>query len=101
MPDETTPIVETTTEKHETVKTVGDPPPIPAVADDSARKWLALAVILQFLALVSYWIYLGKVIDNIQMVLGAEIGFVSIVLNYYFGSSSGSTAKSAMLEKGK
>jgi hypothetical protein len=70
-------------------------------ADDSARKWLALAVIAQFLALVGYWIYLGKPLDNIQMVLGAEISFVSMVLNYYFGSSSGSTAKSALLEKGK
>ncbi len=93
------PLVSTVKETHETVTTKGstDPAPTPApvpAADDNARKWLALAVIVQFVVVVGYWIYLGKAIDNIQMVLGAEIAFVSSVLNYYFGSSSGSTAKS-------
>jgi hypothetical protein len=108
MPDEVKPTVEKVVETKETTKASTDVAaaavisPAPAtVADDGARKVLALAVIVQFLALVAYWIYLGKPIDNIQMVLGAEISFVSMVLNYYFGSSSGSTAKSALLEKGK
>ena len=89
--------VKTTTE---TVKTTGDPstvtPPLPAVvADDNARKWLAVAVIVQFLVLVGIMVYSGKRIDDTQMILGAEITFVTSVLNFYFGSSSGSIAKDA------
>jgi hypothetical protein len=100
---DTTPIVETTV----TEKKVGDaatqqPPPPAVIADDNARKWLAVAVIVQFLAVVAFIIYTIKSADvnNAEMmVLGAEIGFVTTVINYYFGSSSGSTAKSVAMEK--
>jgi hypothetical protein len=93
-------VVETTV----TEKKVGDaatqqPPPPAIIADDNARKWLAIAVIVQFLIVVGYIIYTNKGITQTSstelMVVGAEITFVTTVLNYYFGSSSGSTAKSA------
>lgn len=90
--------VTTTTESKTTGPEVTPPPP-QIVADDGVRKALALAVIAQFLIFVGYLVYVGKPVDNIQMILGAEIGFVTTVLNYFFGSSSGSTAKSALLEK--
>ena len=73
------------------------PPPNP-IADDNARKVLALAVVAQFLALLGYMIYQGKPIENMQLIVGAEISFVTTVLNYYFGSSSGSTSKQAALD---
>ncbi len=80
---------------------ITQPPTLAPAADDNTRKVLAVLVILQFLALISYWIYIGKSIDNMQMVLGAEITYVATVLNYFFGSSSGSTAKQALLDKSK
>ena len=98
------PTIEKVTKTEETTKTSGDvnaiaqlPPP--PVADDRARKWLAVAVIAQFLTLIGFMIYIGKKIDDTQMILGAEIGFVTTVLNYYFGSSSGSAAKSQQLSQ--
>ena len=101
------PTVESTTETHKVEKVTGEAgqlPPPQIIADDNARKWLAVGVILQFLALVGFMVYLtlrsGRAVDPAQMmILGAEIGFVTTVLNYYFGSSSGSTAKSAVMEK--
>lgn len=74
------------------------PAPAP-ISDDNARKYLAVAVIVQFVIVVGYIILSVKTeATNAQMmILGAEIGFVSTVLNYFFGSSSGSTAKSALL----
>ena len=74
------------------------PPPPQIVADDSARKYLAMATIVQFLVVVGYIIYRSQagIASNAEMIiLGAENVFVTTVLNYYFGSSSGSTAKSA------
>jgi hypothetical protein len=111
MPDPTTelkptdavpPVVEKTT--TETTKATGaaavlQPPPPPIIADDNARKWLAGFVIFQFMAVIGYYIYAGSKLDNTQMILGAEITFMTSVLNYYFGSSSGSTAKSAVIDK--
>lgn len=99
---DTTPIVETTT----TEKKVGDAatqqaPPPPVVADDSPRFWLAVAVVTQFLGVIGYMIYTSTKLENTQMILGAEITFMTTVLNYYFGSSSGSTTKSALLESKK
>jgi hypothetical protein len=100
---DTTPIVETTV----TEKKVGDaatqqPPPPQIIADDNARKWLAVGVIVQFLLVIGYIVYTGK--GQVQasntelMILGAEVTFMTTVLNYYFGSSSGSTAKSQILD---
>lgn len=101
-PGDETPKTETSTQTSETTTTTGpkqqEPPPA-IIADDSTRKVLGILVILQFLGFVSFLFYLGKSFPDSQMVLGAEISFVSVVLSYYFGSSSGSTAKSAMLEK--
>ena len=99
---DTTPIVETTT----TEKKVGDAatqqaPPPPVIADDSPRFWLAVAVVIQFLGVIGYMIYTSTKLENTQMILGAEITFMTTVLNYYFGSSSGSTTKSALLESKK
>ena len=59
---------------------------------------LALAVVAQFLALIGYMVYQGKPIENMQLIVGAEISFVTTVLNYYFGSSSGSTSKSQTID---
>lgn len=78
------------------------PPSVPApIADDNSRKRLAVAVIAQFVVVVGYIIYAVKKVEATNaemMILGAEIGFVTTVLNYYFGSSSGSTSKSQILE---
>lgn len=102
--DAVPPVTEKTTETHEKTVVTGAPiqaPPPAIIADDAARKWLAVGVIIQFLLVVGYIIYAvksGKTGDTNNaemMILGAEIGFVTTVLNYYFGSSSGSTAKSA------
>jgi hypothetical protein len=95
------PKVEKHTQTTETVTTTGppvQPAPPQIIADDNARKYLAVAVILQFLVVVGFIIYTGKgapASNTELMILGAEVTFVTTVLNYYFGSSSGSTAKSA------
>ena len=97
MPD---PTVETTvTEKKTGDAAITQAPPPPVIADDNARKYLAAIVIIQFCIVIGYYIYAGSKLDNTQMILGAEITFMTSVLNYYFGSSSGSTAKSAIIEK--
>ena len=78
-----------------------EPTPLPIIADDKPRFYLALATVLQFLGVIGWMIYTQTKLDNTQMILGAEITFMTTVLNYYFGSSSGSTAKSAALETKK
>jgi hypothetical protein len=97
MADETSSTVTATT----TTGTPPVPPPIPPVADDSPRFWLAVSVVIQFLGVIGYMIYTSTKLENTQMILGAEITFMTTVLNYYFGSSSGSTSKSALLEQKK
>lgn len=102
MPDEpTTPTVETTV--TQTSKATGEaataPPPPPPIPDDTPRFWLGIAVVVQFVAVVGYMIYTATKLDNTQMILGAEITFMTTLLNYYYGSSSGSTRKSIELEK--
>ncbi len=74
--------------------------PVAAVGDDKTRKYLAVAVIVQFLLVIGFYAMRRTEATNAEMmILGAEIGFVSTVLGYYFGSSSGSTRKSELLEK--
>lgn len=63
--------------------------------DTRARFWLAVAIIAQFVLLVGYISVRGANLPDSQLILGAEISFVTIVLNYFFGSSSGSVTKSA------
>src|SRR5580698_9337985 len=100
MPDDATPVVKTTVIDEKTGAAATQQPPPPAViADDNARKYLACGVILQFLLVVGYIIYSNKGVATASntelMIVGAEVTFMTTVLNYYFGSSSGSTAKSA------
>lgn len=99
------PTVEKVTETKETVKSSGEailqPPPPTAAADDRIRAIIGCVIILQFIALIVYMIYIGKKLDDTQLILGAEIGFVTTVLNYFFGSSSGSTSKEALLSAKK
>ena len=66
--------------------------------DTKARFWLAIAIIGQFVLLVGYVCYKGMNLPDSQLILGAEISFVTMVLNYFFGSSSGSVTKSASKE---
>lgn len=63
--------------------------------DTTARFILGIFIILQFVALVAYINWSGKNLPDSQLIIGAEIGFVSVVLQYFFGSSSGSVTKSA------
>jgi len=63
--------------------------------DTVARFIIGVLIILQFVILIAYIQYSGKQLPDSQLILGAEISFVSLVLNYFFGSSSGSVTKSA------
>lgn len=103
MTDEPKPTASVEKTSTETVKLAGEAatnPPQPSlpVADDFARKSLALAVIVQFVLVVGFILWasrMGQKIEYGQLVIGAEIAFMTTVLNYYYGSSSGSTAKNA------
>lgn len=63
--------------------------------DTTARFVLGVVIIIQFVCLVAYINYSGKQLPDSQLIIGAEISFVSVVLSYFFGSSSGSVTKSA------
>jgi hypothetical protein len=63
--------------------------------DTAARFWLGILIIVQFVLLIAYIVYSGRELPDSQLILGAEIGFVTVVLQYFFGSSSGSVTKSA------
>ncbi len=101
---EETPTVEKVVETKETTKASTDAAaaavisPAPAVvADDAIRKWLAGIDAIVFLVLVGgicfYLIYhQGSVGTDV-------IAIITIERNYFYGSSSGSTAKSTMLDK--
>ena len=98
------------TETRATTTTTGVPPvlaptpPTPA-ADDSIRKVIMVMDTVQFLAIVGgicgYLIYhtgtVGTdVLAVLIMVVQAQIQLLLMERGYMFGSSSGSTAKSAM-----
>jgi hypothetical protein len=78
-------------------KVEGNEPDASAVLrhDTSARFILGIVVIAQFVMLVGYVVFAGKELPDSQLILGAEIGFVTVVLQYFFGSSSGSVTKGA------
>jgi hypothetical protein len=63
--------------------------------DTRARFVMGVLIIAQFVLLVAYVEFTEKELPDAQLIIGAEISFVSIVLNYFFGSSSGSVTKSA------
>jgi hypothetical protein len=103
------PASETTVEKHEVTKTVGDAvqlPPPAVVADDAIRFWLALATIIDdavtcLVILVLLFLYGNAMSKDVLAIVGTIIGSIigyrardtATVMGYEFGSSSGSTAK--------
>lgn len=104
--DAAIPALEKTTKTEETVKSTGQAatqaaPPEPPPADNLIRGILAIAVLLQFTAVIGYMLVLGTKLSDGQtgQILIAEVSFVTVVLSYFYGSSSGSTAKSQILER--
>src|SRR5208337_4052810 len=104
------PTSETTTDVHQ--KTTGTPvvlascPPPPA-ADDNIRKWVAQETIITNFLLIAVALYLlffksslvsKDALPFVTGLLGTIVGSmradVTTCINYLFGSSSGSTAKS-------
>ena len=69
--------------------------------DTRARFWLAVLIIAQFVLLIAYIEFSGKELPDSQLLIGGQLGFISLILNFYFGSSSGSTTKSASTETKK
>lgn len=116
MPDET-PTVQKVVESKETTTASTEASaaavisPTPAiVADDGIRKWLAGVDSIVFLIIVGgicfYLVYhqgtVGTdVLAILIMVVQAMIQIINTERNYFYGGSSGSTAKTAILEKGK
>ena len=111
MADETnvsTTGVGTVTEKKTGDAATQQPPPPAVIADDSARKYLALASITTYGVFISLVVWLlvfhsdkisSVVATLIGTILGTQASNVGSVYQYYYGSSSGSTAKSAVLDK--
>ena len=115
MPDsevvQPVPTAEKTTEVHE--KTSGPQPvllptPPPIVADDNARKYIALITLFSYGCFISLVVWLlvfhsDKISPVVATLIGAILGTqannVSSVYQYYFGSSSGSTSKQALLDR--
>jgi hypothetical protein len=111
------PTVEKTTETKETVKTIGEPPPPPppaVVADDGIRRELARELLLYDFGITALCLWLlffhsallpTGMLPFVTGLIGTIVGYraadTKTVVQYDFGSSSGSTAKSALLEKGK
>lgn len=63
--------------------------------DTRARFLLAIIVVVQFVVLIGFIVWRGTEVPDSQLILGAEIAALTIVLQYFFGSSSGSVTKSA------
>ena len=76
------------------------PTAAPSLCDENIRKLLAVLVLVQFVAVTAFIMWFNPKGDS-QMVLGAEISFMSMVLGFYFGSSSGSAQKSLLLAEKK
>lgn len=109
------PTAQTTTKTEKTEVLTGTPvqPPPPAViADDSIRKWVAQESIGTNFLLLMVVLYLmffhsaqipKDALPFVTGIIGAIVGSsradVTTCINYLFGSSSGSTAKSAVLDK--
>jgi hypothetical protein len=92
---------------------VTTPPEAPVVADDAIRKQVAWEVIASdaitcivvLVALFKYGSLLSKdILPIAATIIGSIVGYrardTGTVIGYLFGSSSGSTAKSAAYEKG-
>ena len=63
--------------------------------DTRARFLLAIIIVAQFVVLISFIVWRGAELPDSQLILGAEIAALTTVLQYFFGSSSGSVTKSA------
>jgi len=106
---------QTTTKTERTEVVTGPPgqaPPPAVIADDNIRKWIAQEAIITDFLLAMFILYLlffqssavsKDVLPFATGAIGTIIGYkardVGTVYGYLFGSSSGSTAKSAILEK--
>jgi hypothetical protein len=109
------PTVETVTETHKTETIKGEPsqlPPPAIVADDAIRTQIGRAIVASdaitclviLVLLFRYGATLEKdVLAIVATIIGSIIGYrardTGTVIGYLFGSSSGSTAKSAIMEK--
>jgi ABC-type microcin C transport system permease subunit YejE len=97
------PIVEkTTTEKASGEAALAQPPAPAPAADDKIRGHLAVVSTLVYGIFISLLIYLlvfhsdkisSVVATLIGTILGSQSSNISSVFQYYYGSSSGSTAK--------
>jgi hypothetical protein len=73
--------------------------------DDTLRSKIALLFFVQFLLIVGGALYImhanwnvSTIASNLSlMVIQAELSSLTIVLSYYFGSSSGSAMKSMLM----
>jgi uncharacterized membrane protein YhaH (DUF805 family) len=63
--------------------------------DTRARFWLAVLVLIQFVLYIGYVEVRDVKIPDSELIIGAQISFVTMVLGFFFGSSSGSVTKSA------
>jgi len=63
--------------------------------DTRARFLLGMFIVAQFVVLIGFIVYRGTELPDSQLILGAEIAALTTVLNFFFGSSSGSVTKSA------
>jgi len=63
--------------------------------DTRARFLIAVFIIVQFVLLIAFIVWRGTELPDSQLILGAEIAALTTVLQYFFGSSSGSVTKSA------
>lgn len=97
------PVVEkTTTEKSSGEAALAQPPAPAPASDDNARKYLALATICSYGVFISLVVWLlvfhsdkisSVVATLLGTILGTQASNVQSVYQYYYGSSSGSTAK--------